>query len=101
MEESTLLLIYAHMQMWQYCIAEYFSNTIMVFLDLQTLGKGTAKKLLLFRIKPLTWLILIGGGLHNLADGLTLGAAISQSLALGISTIIAILFHEIPHEFGE
>ena len=36
--------------------------------------------------------------LHNLADGLALGASISQSLSQGISTII---FHETPHELGD
>ena len=52
-------------------------------------------------IKPLAWLIIIGDGIHNFADGLALGAAISQSLSLGISTTIALIFHEIPHELGD
>ena len=52
-------------------------------------------------IKPLAWLIVFGDGVHNFADGLALGAAISQSLSLGISTAIAIMFHEIPHEIGD
>ena len=52
-------------------------------------------------IKPLAWLIILGDSVHKLADGLAIGAAVSQSLALGLSTAIAVLFHEIPHEFGE
>ena len=39
--------------------------------------------------------------MHNFTDGLAVGVAISQSLGLGLSTAIAILFHEIPHELGE
>ena len=52
-------------------------------------------------IKPLAWLIIIGDSIHNFADGLALGAAISQSLTLGVSTTIALILHELPHEFGE
>ena len=52
-------------------------------------------------IKPLAWLILLGDGVHNFGDGLALGAAISQSLSLGIGTMIAIVLHEIPHEVGK
>ena len=52
-------------------------------------------------IKPLAWLIILGDGVHKLADGLAIGAAVSQSLSLGLSTAIAVLFHEVPHEFGE
>lgn len=53
------------------------------------------------QIKPLAWLIILGDGFHNFADGLALGAAISGSLTLGVSTTIALVLHELPHEFGE
>lgn len=52
-------------------------------------------------IKPLAWVIIIGDGLHNLTDGLAVGVAISQSLGSGLSTAIAIMFHEIPHELSD
>ena len=52
-------------------------------------------------IKPLAWVIIIGDALHNLTDGIAIGAAISQNLGVGISTVIAIFFHEVPHELGE
>ena len=52
-------------------------------------------------IKPLAWTIICGNIVHNFSDGLTLEAAISQSLSLGVSAAIAIAFHEIPHELGE
>lgn len=87
-----------------YCICSHNHGSLFLLFCcffLQPQEKRPTKKLALLRIKPLAWLILIGGGLHNLADGLALGAAISKNLALGISTTIAILLHEIPHEFGE
>ena len=53
------------------------------------------------RVKPVAWLMVVGDAVHNFADGLALGAAISESLALGIGTMLAITFHEIPHELGK
>ena len=53
------------------------------------------------KIKPVAWLIIVGDAVHNIADGIALGGAISQSLSLGVSTMIALVFHEIPHEFGK
>ena len=53
------------------------------------------------RIKPVAWLVLVGDTLHNFADGLALGAAVAQSISLGLSTMVALIFHELPHELGE
>ena len=53
------------------------------------------------RIKPVAWLVVVGDSLHNFADGLAIGAAISQSISLAIGTTLAIMFHEVPHEIGE
>ncbi len=52
-------------------------------------------------IPRVVWMILIGGVLHNLTDGLAVGASYAGSISGGISTTLAILFHEIPHEIGE
>ena len=53
------------------------------------------------RIKPVAWLVIVGDSMHNFADGLAIGAAISQSISLAIGTTLAVLFHEVPHELGE
>lgn len=39
--------------------------------------------------------------MHKAADGFAIAAAFSESLSLGFSTSLAILFHEIPHELGD
>ena len=44
---------------------------------------------------------LVGDGFHNLIDGLIIGGSYLVSIPLGITTSIAVLFHEIPQEIGD
>ena len=46
-------------------------------------------------------LILIGGALHNLADGAVIAASVLISIPLGISTALAVAAHQIPQEVGD
>ncbi|XP_054033306.1 zinc transporter ZIP5 [Dryobates pubescens] len=47
------------------------------------------------------WMVVLGDGIHNLTDGVAIGAAFSHSLASGLSTALAVLCHELPHELGD
>jgi zinc and cadmium transporter len=44
---------------------------------------------------------LFGDGVHNLIDGLIIGASYIASIPLGITTTVAVVFHEIPQELGD
>jgi zinc and cadmium transporter len=52
-------------------------------------------------IKPSAILILLGDGLHNFFDGIAIAAAFLTNFGLGITTTLAILAHEIPHEIAD
>jgi hypothetical protein len=46
-------------------------------------------------------MVILGDGIHNFSDGLAIGAAFANSVTGGISTSMAVLCHELPHEIGE
>ncbi|CAF1157901.1 unnamed protein product [Adineta ricciae] len=64
-----------------------FPNIAVSFEDKQTPAIG--------------WVIIIGDGIHNIADGLAIGAAFSDSIILGIAQAIAVGCQEFPSELGE
>lgn len=53
------------------------------------------------RIHPVGNLVIISDGIHNLIDGLAIGAAFMVSPEIGVATAIAIALHEIPQEIGD
>lgn len=52
-------------------------------------------------LSSIVWMVVLGDGLHNFTDGMTIGAAFSHSIAGGFSTTVAVLCHELPHELGD
>ncbi|XP_071795430.1 metal cation symporter ZIP14-like isoform X2 [Asterias amurensis] len=53
------------------------------------------------RIASVAYMIIFGDGLHNFVDGLAIGVSFSTSVFQGISTSIAVICEEIPHELGD
>ncbi len=49
---------------------------------------------------PVGIMSTIGESMHNFIDGIVIAAAFLSSIPVGISTALAVVFHEIPHEFG-
>lgn len=44
---------------------------------------------------------IIGNTIHNFIDGLVIAASFVADWRLGITTTLAVILHEIPHEFGD
>ncbi|KAJ2840740.1 hypothetical protein FBU31_000159 [Coemansia sp. 'formosensis'] len=52
-------------------------------------------------VKLSAYLNLIADAAHNFTDGLAMSASFYLSHAAGLSTFVAVFFHEIPHELGD
>jgi zinc and cadmium transporter len=52
-------------------------------------------------IHPLGHMILISDGLHNLLDGIIIGASYLVSIEIGLATTLAVILHEIPQEISD
>jgi zinc and cadmium transporter len=46
-------------------------------------------------------LILVGDFFHNLVDGVIIGGAFATDSAVGITTAVAVIAHEVPQEVGD
>lgn len=51
--------------------------------------------------KPLTYLVLIGDGLHNFLGGLAIAGTFLIDIRLGITSWLAAAAHEVPQELGD
>jgi zinc and cadmium transporter len=51
--------------------------------------------------RPLTYLVLIGDGIHNFLGGLSIASVVLVDVRLGIAAWIAAAAHEIPQELGD
>ncbi|MFA5059751.1 MAG: ZIP family metal transporter [Candidatus Omnitrophota bacterium] len=52
-------------------------------------------------VHPMATLSLIGDAVHNLMDGMIIGASYLASPAIGVATTLAVILHEIPQEIGD
>ncbi|TSC94191.1 MAG: zinc/iron permease [Candidatus Berkelbacteria bacterium Licking1014_85] len=50
---------------------------------------------------PLATINLVSDGVHNFIDGLIISAGFLVSFPVGLATVIAVIFHEIPQEIGD
>ncbi|MEK7129453.1 MAG: ZIP family metal transporter [Patescibacteria group bacterium] len=51
--------------------------------------------------KPVAYLALVGDSVHNFLDGAIIAVAFLTSIPLGLTTTVAVIAHEIPHELGD
>ncbi|KAJ9458053.1 Histidine-rich membrane protein KE4-like protein 1 [Diplonema papillatum] len=49
----------------------------------------------------IAWVVLLADGVHNITDGLSIGASFSKTVRLGVSTSVAVMLHEIPQEVSD
>ncbi|MHB9155554.1 MAG: ZIP family metal transporter, partial [Endomicrobiales bacterium] len=52
-------------------------------------------------VHPMVPLIILIDGVHNFIDGMVIGASFGVSVPIGITTSLAVIFHEIPHEVSD
>lgn len=53
------------------------------------------------QVAPVAYMVIFGDGLHNFIDGLSIGAAFTDNIMLGISVSVAVMCEELPHELGQ
>lgn len=51
-------------------------------------------------VHPVSYLILVGDGIHNLIDGIIIGISFFVSISFGVITTLLVIGHEVPQELG-
>jgi len=74
-----------------------FSFVIETFIHWRHCHIPTTKE----HVHAFAYMNLLGDGVHNLIDGLIIGASYLVSIPLGVATTVAVVFHEIPQEMGD
>lgn len=52
-------------------------------------------------VHPVGYINLFADGVHNLLDGMIIGASYLVSIKVGLATTMAVILHEIPQEIGD
>ena len=50
---------------------------------------------------PVAIMNIVGDGVHNLIDGLIIGASYAASVPIGLATTLAVVLHEVPQEISD
>ena len=53
------------------------------------------------KLPTFSYMIILGDTLHNFIDGVIIAATFIADFALGVTTTLAVLLHEIPQEIGD
>lgn len=51
--------------------------------------------------KSFAYLNVLGDAIHNFIDGMIIAASFTAGFSVGLSTTIAVIFHELPQEMGD
>lgn len=51
-------------------------------------------------VHSFAYINLLGDAVHNFTDGMIIGASFVSGFGLGFASVLAVIFHEIPHEIG-
>jgi len=52
-------------------------------------------------VKKFVYLNVLGDGIHNLIDGMIIAVSFFLGISVGITSTIAVMFHELPQEIGD
>ena len=98
---ENILVINESIKKFLYLFWKSFSDLIFLnLLKFEHEHKSHGHSHEMYSVAPVAWMIIFGDGLHNFIDGLSIGAAFTDSILKGISICLAVICEEFPHELG-